>query len=97
MMRIILAYDIDTAEKSGARRLRRIARLCEQYGTRVQHSVFEMTLDPRQLDELKGKLSAILSPERDSLHIWKLGGHAAERTETMGAAVRYTPEETLIL
>jgi CRISPR associated protein Cas2 len=36
---------LETVTREGRRRLRRVARVCEDYGQRVQYSVFECRLD----------------------------------------------------
>lgn len=50
-MRLLITYDVSTVDKAGVKRLRRVARACEDYGTRVQKSVFECTVwsAPRKL------------------------------------------------
>ena len=55
-MMVVIAYDVDTTSAAGAKRLRKVARLCEQYGIRVQNSVFEVLVDAAQLAALKAKL-----------------------------------------
>ena len=53
---LVIAYDVDTTTPSGARRLRKVAKLCERNGIRVQNSVFEVLLDAAQLAALKCEL-----------------------------------------
>ena len=55
---ILVCYDV-----VDARRLRRVARICEGYGNRAQHSVFECFLDERQLREMKGKIESVVKEE----------------------------------
>ena len=46
---MLVSYDIaGTESREGAARLRRVAKICEQYGERVQHSVFECRLSPER-------------------------------------------------
>ena len=55
-MMLVIAYDVDTTSSAGSQRLRKVARLCERHGIRVQNSVFEVLLDPAQLVALKAGL-----------------------------------------
>jgi len=42
MMLVVVAYDVNTETEEGRRRLRRVAKVCENCGQRVQNSVFEI-------------------------------------------------------
>ena len=66
-MLVLVTYDVNTETKEGRTRLRRIARICMNYGQRVQHSVFECLLEPAQWVEMRGKLEKVLNEEEDSL------------------------------
>lgn len=81
---LVVAYDVDTTDKSGAKRLRKVAQLCERYGSRVQSSVFEVLLDATQLTELKAGLIKIIHPEKDSIRIYRLGNSYQSKIEVMG-------------
>ena len=59
-MMLVIAYDVDTTSSAGSQRLRKVARLCERHGIRVQNSVFEVLLDPAQLVALKTGLEKII-------------------------------------
>ena len=72
-MMILITYDVSTADSGGAKRLRKVAKICEDYGQRVQNSVFECLIDPEQLVMLKNKLLKIVKLESDSLRIYYLG------------------------
>ena len=72
-MMVLITYDVDHTDPKGASRLRRVAKLCERYGVRVQYSVFEMLLDPAQLTKLKTDLLDLIDPEADSIRIYRLG------------------------
>ena len=85
-MVLVVTYDVDTTDLAGARRLRRVARLCERYGSRVQNSVFEVQLDPAQLIELKTGLLEILRPETDSVRLYRLGKNYQSKIEILGVA-----------
>lgn len=83
-MVIVITYDVNTTEEGGAKRLRKVAKLCERYGIRVQNSVFEVTVDAAQLVVLKAELSKTIDPENDSVRFYKLGNSYQQKIETMG-------------
>lgn len=66
-MYILITYDVATDDKAGQRRLRQVARACENIGQRVQNSVFECELAPAQLVDIRNKLLKIIDNESDSL------------------------------
>ncbi len=61
---IVLSYDVDTTDAAGAKRLRKVAKICEAKGCRVQNSVFELLVDPAQLTTLKAQLKRSLTQKR---------------------------------
>ncbi|MCS6886274.1 MAG: CRISPR-associated endonuclease Cas2 [Blastocatellia bacterium] len=71
-MFIVIAYDVSTQDKAGATRLRRVARTCQDYGQRVQNSVFECKLDKQHWVVLRDKLLKIIDQKQDSLRIYFL-------------------------
>ena len=83
-MFLLVTYDIDTRDKAGTGRLHRVAKACERIGKRVQSSVFEMILDPRELDEFKHTISMLIDHEHDSVRFYRLGHKAEERVTTLG-------------
>lgn len=96
-MLVVIAYDVSTDSAGGAKRLRRVARLCENHGARVQFSVFECKLDWAQWITLKAQLIAQIDPEVDSLRFYLLGNNWEKRVEHIGAKKSYNPESALIL
>lgn len=70
-MFILLTYDIDLSD--GGKNLRKVAKICEQYGIRVQNSVFEMEIDSAELTSLKNSLGKVLNLLTDSVRIYKIG------------------------
>jgi CRISPR-associated protein Cas2 len=82
---VLVTYDVKTSEASGARRLRRVAKACQDFGQRVQYSVFEIEVDPAQWTLLKARLEGIISPDRDSLRYYYLGANWRPRVEHVGA------------
>jgi CRISPR-associated protein Cas2 len=83
-MLYLIAYDVATTTPEGRRRLRRVARACEDYGQRVQYSVFECLVEPAQWLLLRTTLLEIIEPREDSLRIYALDENARRRIEHVG-------------
>ena len=83
-MMLVVAYDVDTSDTAGQKRLRKVAKICERYGMRVQNSVFEVVLDAAQLAVLKHELERIIDMAQDSVRFYRLGNSYENRIETMG-------------
>lgn len=96
-MMLVLAYDVDTTSSAGAQRLRKVAKLCERYGCRVQNSVFELLLDPAQLVALKSGLENIICKDSDSVRIYRLGNSYRNRIEVIGRTGLIETGEPLVL
>lgn len=71
-MLVIVCYDVNTETKTGRRRLRRVARVCESTGQRVQKSVFECQVDLMQMEELERRLLAEIDLKEDNLRLYRL-------------------------
>lgn len=93
---MLVTYDVSTLTREGRRRLRRVARACQDYGIRVQLSVFECELDPAQWTSLRARLLQLMDPTCDSVRCYHLGG-GARRIEHHGAKVPLDPDSPLIL
>jgi CRISPR-associated protein Cas2 len=96
-MMIVLSYDVDTTDAAGAKRLRRVAKICEAYGCRVQNSVFELIVDPAQLVTLKAKLLQTIDTGRDSVRLYRLGSNWKPRIESLGRQPRLEQDGLMIL
>jgi CRISPR-associated protein Cas2 len=96
-MLILVTYDVRTDTAAGRKRLRRVARLCENYGQRVQNSVFECVLDASQWVTVRKQVVGEIDPEEDSLRFYFLGSNWLRRVEHVGAKASYNPEGPLIL
>jgi CRISPR-associated protein Cas2 len=96
-MMVLITYDVQTHTDAGKRRLRQVAKLCEDHGQRVQFSVFECLVEPGLWVKLKAKLLAAIDPEVDSLRFYFLGAEWKRRVEHSGAKPAYDPEGPLIL
>ncbi|WP_288222856.1 CRISPR-associated endonuclease Cas2, partial [uncultured Anaerococcus sp.] len=73
------------------------AKQCVNYGQRVQNSVFECSLTPAQLINLKKKLLDIIDEENDSIRFYNLGKNWQNRVETIGKDNSYDPDKDLLL
>jgi CRISPR-associated protein Cas2 len=82
---VLVTYDVSVAEAGGKRRLRRVAKACQDYGQRVQFSVFEIEVDPAQWAALKATLEGVIDPAQDSLRYYYLGANWRRRIEHVGA------------
>ena len=80
-MLIIVCYDVNTETSAGRRRLRRVAKVCESTGQRVQKSVFECRVDVAGFEALERRLLSEINPEQDCLRLYRL-------PDTRGAEVR---------
>lgn len=93
---MLITYDVSTLTQEGRRRLRRVARACQDYGIRVQLSVFECELDPAQWTSLRARLLELINPTSDSMRFYHLSG-GKRRIEHHGAKVPLDPDSSLIL
>lgn len=84
-MLILVTYDVSVITPGGARRLRRIAKLCRDYGQRVQYSVFELEVDTARWVGIKQRLADLIEPESDSLRFYYLGLKWQGKVEHLGA------------
>lgn len=96
-MLVLVSYDVATEDQGGARRLRRVARACVDYGQRVQYSVFECLVDPEQWSRLKLRLLQEFDAEKDSLRFYYLGARFRNRIEHHGTKATVDPESPLIV
>ncbi|PWI57579.1 CRISPR-associated endonuclease Cas2 [Sulfoacidibacillus thermotolerans] len=96
-MMVLITYDVSTKTTAGQRRLREVAKLCENYGQRVQNSVFECLLDPSQFAEFKHVLEKNIDPTTDSLRYYHLGSKWKGKVEHVGARQSYDPEGLLMI
>ena len=96
-MMVLVSYDVSTKNEAGRRRLRRVARACEDTGQRVQNSVFECLVDPAQWVALRARLLSEADPAQDSLRFYFLGAEWKRRVEHVGAKAAYDPEGPLVL
>lgn len=96
-MLVLVTYDVRTDTREGRRRLRSVARACEDYGQRVQYSIFECDLDPALWTKLRARLIGLIDPEQDSLRFYMLGSNWKRRVEHVGAKPATDMGGTLIV
>lgn len=96
-MMVVLSYDVDTTDAAGAKRLRKVAKICESYGCRVQNSVFELIVDPAQLVTLKAKLTQTINEEKDSVRLYRLGSNWRPKIESLGRSLRFEQDDVIML
>jgi CRISPR-associated protein Cas2 len=96
-MLILVTYDVATVETAGKRRLRRVAQACEDYGVRVQQSVFECQVGQKEWVLLRDRLLTEIKADEDSLRFYFLDEKAVQRTEHHGVDKPINLSEPLIL
>lgn len=84
-MMVLVTYDVSTQDETSAKRLRHVARQCQNYGQRVQYSVFEIEVGSAQWTILKSKLESIINKDTDSLRYYYLGKNWKHKVEHIGA------------
>jgi len=96
-MMVLVSYDVATSNKGGAKRLRRVAKVCINHGQRVQFSVFECIVEPAQWVTLRQQLIQEIDEEQDSLRFYFLGANWRKRVEHVGAKPGIDQEGPLIV
>ena len=96
-MMVLITYDVESETLAGARRLRHVAKECQNYGQRVQNSVFECVLTDAQFAILKNKLISMIDDEKDSVRFYFLGNNWNRRVENIGKETSYDVSSELII
>jgi CRISPR-associated protein Cas2 len=96
MMYLLVTYDVSTKTPAGQKRLRKVAEYCEDYGQRVQNSVFEMKVDWAQWTKIKAELIGLICLSEDSLRFYSLGENWKSKVEHHGVKPGYDIEGPLI-
>lgn len=97
MMLVVVAYDVSTETREGRKRLREVAKVCENVGQRVQNSVFECLVDASQWTALRARLIGAAKTTEDSLRFYFLGDNWRNRVEHIGAKDTYDPQGPLVV
>ncbi len=96
-MLVLVSYDVSTTDPGGPKRLHRVAKLCQNYGQRVQYSVFECIVDPAQWATLRQQLIDRINQEMDSLRFYYLGSNWRRRVEHVGAKKTLDQEGPMVV
>lgn len=96
-MLVLVSYDVAMNDERGPKRLRRVSKTCQNYGQRVQYSVFECIVDPAQWTALREQLIKEINQEEDSLRFYFLGSNWRRRVEHVGAKKTIDQEGPLIV
>lgn len=96
-MHILITYDVDTVSEMGQKRLRQVARICKDYGQRVQNSVFECDVTEVQYIKLKEALSTVMDKKLDSIRFYHLNRNKNRNVVTMGKETSYEVNNVIIL
>jgi CRISPR-associated protein Cas2 len=94
---LLVTYDVETVTRAGQARLRRVARVCEVYGHRVQKSVFEIVCQETGKLRLVAALQDIIDPEHDSIRIYHLPARALDDVEHLGTPRAFDPRGPLVI
>lgn len=96
-MMVVVSYDVSTTTPAGRRRLRQVAKICSDYGRRVQNSVFQCLVPADRWPGFRGRLLAIYKPETDSLRFYFLGANWRKRVESHGCSRGPDLDEPLLV
>lgn len=96
-MMVLISYDVATADPEGKKRLRKVAKECQNHAQRVQNSVFEADLDYSAFMKLRERLIKLIDKDKDSLRFNYLGNNWEKRIEHIGSKPAYNPEGVIIL
>ena len=96
-MMVVVSYDVSTIDPKGQARLRRVAKVCKDYGQRVQYSVFECSVDPAKWAFFRNRLIKQIDPDMDSLRFYFLGSNWRRRVEHIGAKKPMDPDDPLVV
>ncbi|MGF1438106.1 CRISPR-associated endonuclease Cas2 [Bacillus thuringiensis] len=95
-MLVLITYDVSTMSRAGQKRLRKVSKTCQNYGQRVQNSVFECVVDATQFATLKMELIKLIDENEDSLRFYQLGNNYKNRVEHIGIKESIDLESPLI-
>ena len=96
-MYILVTYDVETVSEMGNKRLRQVARICKNYGQRVQNSVFECEVSEAQYCILKNELRSAMDEELDSIRFYHLNKNKNHSIEMMGKITSFDINDAIIL
>ena len=96
-MYLLITYDVETITEAGRARLRRVAKICEAFGHRVQKSVFEVVC--READKLRlvAALNEVIDHAHDSIRIYQLPARALDDIEHLGMPRQVEPRGPIVI
>ena len=96
-MLVLITYDVSTEDEEEKKRLRKVAKECQNYGQRVQNSVFECIMDSAKAREVKEKILKLIDKNKDSLRFYYLGEKYKNKVEHYGVKESFDLEDTLLI
>ena len=96
-MEYLVTYDVATDDKAGVGRLRRVAKICEGYGQRVQKSVFECRINQMQLEQFIHRLEQVMDADKDSLRIYRLPSMRKQYLQVLGKPLVHDIHDPLVI
>lgn len=96
-MLVLITYDVNTEDSAGKKRLRKVAKECQNYGQRVQNSVFECIMDTAKAREVKEKILKLIDKDKDSLRFYYLGEKYKNKVEHYGTKESFDLEDSLLI
>ena len=96
-MYVLITYDVDTISETGQKRLRQVAKACQDYGQRVQNSVFECEVTEAQFTLLKSRIESIIDEKLDSIRFYFLRRNDQRRMSALGRVTSYNVDEAIII
>jgi CRISPR-associated protein Cas2 len=96
-MMVLITYDVETITSGGKKRLRRVAKECQNYGQRVQNSVFECVVTESQFVLLRNEIASIIDMEKDTVRFYFLGNNWNNRVEFFGRKTSFDVTTELII
>ena len=94
---MLISYDVSTETPAGRRRLRKVAQVCQDFGQRVQKSVFECSVNEEQFEEVVRRLLDIINKTEDSLRVYRLTEPKDKHVQVYGVDGTVDFDEPLIL
>ena len=94
---VLITYDVETITPAGAKRLRRVSKECQNYGQRVQNSVFECVVTEAQFVLLRNVIASIIDMEKDTVRFYFLGNNWNNRVEYIGKKTSFDVTTELII
>lgn len=94
---VLITYDVETVTSAGEKRLRRVSKECQNYGQRVQNSVFECVVTEAQFVLLRNEIASIIDMEKDTVRFYFLGNNWNNRVEFIGKKTSFDVTTELII